>query len=292
MADRHYGSRNNPVVFTGSKGPAEWPVEVFDSFVSSSGSGERNTPQKMEKQQWIFNPRNRETQEWKQSGPMDHETEDARSFNRHRKCKQNGRLAPAYFLPNYNYFELLRTVKNETTILNLVLNPSVLCFTKFPVAKKFMDKKGRGREGVSRLSVVILKIKNVGKVWVSKPYLPLRYSVVSSKSVSWGGGGGGGGLKTLCIKIGYSEPTLAEKGLHPEPRALVWRNVRFWLADDSCYVILDSDWLTKVMVFFRSRFWLADDSGDVILDFAESRGCCRDESAKIWSREPKAESMY
>ena len=36
--------------------------------------------------------------------------------------KQDGRLAPAYFSPNYNYFDqLLQTVKIETTVLNLVL---------------------------------------------------------------------------------------------------------------------------------------------------------------------------
>ena len=31
------------------------------------------------------------------------------------------------------------------------MNPSVPCFRKFPVAKKFMDKRGGG--GVSRLSI-------------------------------------------------------------------------------------------------------------------------------------------
>ena len=35
--------------------------------------------------------------------------------------QQDGRLAPAYFLPNYKYFDqLLQTVKNKTTVLNLV----------------------------------------------------------------------------------------------------------------------------------------------------------------------------
>ena len=37
--------------------------------------------------------------------------------------KQDGRLAPAYFSPNYKYFDqLLQTVKNKTTALNLVFN--------------------------------------------------------------------------------------------------------------------------------------------------------------------------
>ena len=35
-----------------------------------------------------------------------------------KKPKQDGRLAPAYFLPNYNYFDkLLQTVKDRTTVL-------------------------------------------------------------------------------------------------------------------------------------------------------------------------------
>ena len=37
------------------------------------------------------------------------------------KQKQDGQLAPAYFSPNYKYFDqLLQTVKNKTTVLNLV----------------------------------------------------------------------------------------------------------------------------------------------------------------------------
>ena len=36
-------------------------------------------------------------------------------------AKQDGRLAMAYFSPNYKYFDqLLQTVKNKTTVLNLV----------------------------------------------------------------------------------------------------------------------------------------------------------------------------
>ena len=34
--------------------------------------------------------------------------------------KQDGRLAPVYFSPNYKYFDqLLQTVKNKTIVLNL-----------------------------------------------------------------------------------------------------------------------------------------------------------------------------
>ena len=39
----------------------------------------------------------------------------------HQKLEQDGRLRPAYFSPNYKYFDqLLETVKNNTTVLNLV----------------------------------------------------------------------------------------------------------------------------------------------------------------------------
>ena len=42
-------------------------------------------------------------------------------FSNSLNGKQEGRLAPAYFSPHYNHFyQLLRTVKNETTVLNLV----------------------------------------------------------------------------------------------------------------------------------------------------------------------------
>ena len=39
----------------------------------------------------------------------------------HGMTKQDGRLPPAYFSPNYKYFDqLLQTVKNKTTVLILV----------------------------------------------------------------------------------------------------------------------------------------------------------------------------
>ena len=100
--------------------------------------------------------------------------------------KQDGRLAPAYFSPNYKHFDqLLQTVKNKTTVLILVFKEflqtsipqlisvvsakgyydfplknllshstekfcrgTLLCYLrKFPVAKKFMDKRGGGGGG-------------------------------------------------------------------------------------------------------------------------------------------------
>ena len=43
------------------------------------------------------------------------------------KDKQDGRLAPAYFSPNYKYFDqLFQTVKNKTTVLILVFNELLL----------------------------------------------------------------------------------------------------------------------------------------------------------------------
>ena len=96
-------------------------------------------------------------------------------------------LAPAYFSPNYKYFDqLLQTVKNKTTVLILVLQiraltninsttdfcalcrrvsrfsveklsshsaekfrrGTLLCFRKFRVSKNFMPKRG-----ISRFSI-------------------------------------------------------------------------------------------------------------------------------------------
>ena len=97
---------------------------------------------------------------------------------------------------------------------------------------------------------------------------------MSSKSVSWRGGAGG--LMNLCIKRSYSEPTRAESregsSTLAESSRVTWcpiligwrlrcRNARFWLADNSGYVILDSDWLTKLK---GSRFWLAADHFSVL----------------------------
>ena len=74
-----------------------------------------------------------------------------------------------------------------------------------------------------------------------------------------------GGWRSLCFKIGYSEPTRAESRegtstVADSSRVTLytiligwwfgWRNTRIWLA---------AEWL-------NTRFWLADDSGDVLLD--------------------------
>ena len=58
------------------------------------------------------------------------------------KFKRDGRLAPAYFSPNYKYFDqLLQTVKNKTTVLILVfkefLQTSIRPLISVPYAKGY-----------------------------------------------------------------------------------------------------------------------------------------------------------
>ena len=63
---------------------------------------------------------------------------------------------------------------------------------------------------------------------------------------------GGGGLKTLCIKIGYSEPNRnesRERSPHLAESSLVF------LID----LLPDSDCLTNLRVI-RAQFWLAADN--------------------------------
>ena len=65
-----------------------------------------------------------------------------------KKLKQNGQLAPAYFSPEYKYFhQHLQTVKNETTVQNLVFEGFLQ--TSIPSLIFIFHEK----EGVSRLSV-------------------------------------------------------------------------------------------------------------------------------------------
>ena len=42
-------------------------------------------------------------------------------------------------------------------------NSSVLCFGKFPVAKKIMVKSGGGKEGLSRFSIATFLFHSAGK---------------------------------------------------------------------------------------------------------------------------------
>ena len=82
------------------------------------------------------------------------------------KCiKQDGLLAPAYFSPNYKYFDQhLQTVKNETTALNLVfegfLPTSILPLNYILYAK----------EGVSRFSVEICFCLTEPEKFVGEPF--------------------------------------------------------------------------------------------------------------------------
>ena len=67
------------------------------------------------------------------------------------KQKQDGRLAPAYFPPSYKYFDqLLQTVENETTVLNLVFKGFLQ--TSIPSLISILYAK----EGVSRFCVSFL----------------------------------------------------------------------------------------------------------------------------------------
>ena len=60
-----------------------------------------------------------------------------------------------------------------------------LCVSeKFPVSKNLLNKKGKGG---SLFSVVLIKLKNVGKGWDSNTYLPLQNRVILP-TVPWENG--------------------------------------------------------------------------------------------------------
>ena len=76
----------------------------------------------------------------------------------------------------------------------------MLCFRKFPVAKKFMDK--RGGEGVSRFSVEFFCLV-VPKNAVGGPFC---LSITSGIEKVWmRGWGGGGGVKIFRRKFHVSQ---------------------------------------------------------------------------------------
>ena len=59
------------------------------------------------------------------------------------KVKQDGRLAPAFISPNYKYFDqLLQTVKNKTTSLNLVFKEFLQTSTSIPPLISVLYAKG------------------------------------------------------------------------------------------------------------------------------------------------------
>ena len=56
-------------------------------------------------------------------------------------CKQDGRLAPACFSPNYNFFDqALQTVEIDTTVLNLVFKEFLQ--TSIPLLISVLYAKG------------------------------------------------------------------------------------------------------------------------------------------------------
>ena len=81
-----------------------------------------------------------------------------------------------------------------------------------------------------------------------------------------------------CIKIASRLEPRAEKGPPPEPRALGGPNTGFRLAEDSGYVILDSDWLTNLKGFsVLESVWLT-----MYVDFSCSMLIgCRDFPSEI-----------
>ena len=91
--------------------------------------------------------------------------------------KQDGRLAPAYFSPNYKYFDkLLQTVKKETTVLTEFFKRFFLQ-TSVPPLISILHAK----EEVSRFSVEIFLFHSAEKfrwetlqcfrkIWVSKNF--------------------------------------------------------------------------------------------------------------------------
>ena len=114
--------------------------------------------------------------------------------------QQDGRLAPAYFSPNYKYFDqLLQKVKNKTTVLILVFKEflqincttdfctlcnrvsrfslenfsshspkkfrrgTLLCFRKFLLSENVRDKGGGGLSRFSVENVLSHSAKNFGR---------------------------------------------------------------------------------------------------------------------------------
>ena len=63
-------------------------------------------------------------------------------------------------------------------------NPSVLCFRKFPVAKKFMDKKGGNQDFLSKTFCLTVTKNAVGE--------PFSHSLISGIEKFWMRMWGGG----------------------------------------------------------------------------------------------------
>ena len=95
------------------------------------------------------------------------------------KCKQDGRLAPASFSPNYKYFDqLLQRVRNQTLVLNSVFEGF---FTNINSATDFYTLC---KEGVSRFLCL-----TVPKIFVGETF-KVSEKIGTEKFYGWEGGGG------------------------------------------------------------------------------------------------------
>ena len=110
------------------------------------------------------------------------------------KKKQDGRLAPAYFSLNYEYFDqLLQTVKNKTTVLNLIFKEFLQ--TTIPRLISLLHAKGCHHFPLKNFS------PRVPKKFVEEPFC------VSEKfwyrNILWirDGGGEGGSITIFCQKF-------------------------------------------------------------------------------------------
>ena len=59
---------------------------------------------------------------------------------------------------------------------------TLLCFTKFLVSKKLMEKRGEGRKGVSQISVELVGL-TVPKKFVGEPFCPVFQKFSGSEEV-------------------------------------------------------------------------------------------------------------
>ena len=115
------------------------------------------------------------------------------------KSEQDGRLAPEYFSPNYKYFDqLLQTVRNKITVLNLVLKEFLQ--TSLPPLISVVYAKGYHD----------LPLKNfcltVPKNFVGEPFCVSQNFWF--RKILWirgGGGREGGSITIFCQKFFVSQ---------------------------------------------------------------------------------------
>ena len=135
--------------------------------------------------------------------------------------KQDVRLAPAYFSPNYNYFdELLQTVENKTTVLILIFS-----FYKHQFHHWFLNFVQKGivifcwknfRLTVPKNLVGEFKvslISGIEKFYASEGYVTVfcRFLFVSQcRKISW--------AYLQCFrKVGLSKNFMLNRGYHKFP---------------------------------------------------------------------------